>query len=192
MRMQRGFTLIELLAVVSIIAVLSAVVMTTLTGERAKSRDARRLADLAQIQKALELYYAQNSQYPAFNAVSTPTGADCTAGGSSNDWFGLETALAPYISKLPRDPAGAQSTYQYFYDSDSGQSNKMYGLMARLEHSINYGKVANDGGYYTGSSGTTGLYFEVGEQPSYCMTRGYAGGNANWWGSGTNACVGGN
>lgn len=165
---QRGFTLIELLAVVSIIAVLSAIVMTTLSGERAKGRDARRIADLNQIQKALELYYIQNGAYPAFNYINTPTSGDCTAGGTSNDWCGLETALAPYIGKLPWDPAGTQATYAYYYDSDTGNGNKDYGLMAKFEHANNFRLAGNDGGFSTYSSGTTGLYYEVGEQPTNC------------------------
>lgn len=187
MHANRGFTLIELLAVVSIIAVLSAVAMTTLAAERAKSRDARRLADLAQIQRALELYHAQFQAYPAFNAIQTPTGADCTAGGSSNDWCGLETALRDYIPKLPRDPAGAQATFTYFYDSDTGNSNKDYGLMARMEHQNSFARVANDGGFYTGSGGTTGLYYEVGEQPGYCNRI-----SQNWWGAQTTVCLSSN
>ncbi len=186
---QRGFTLIELLAVISIIAVLSAVAMTALAGERAKGRDARRLADLAQIQRALELYYTQHTAYPAFNGVSTPTSGDCTAGGTGNDWCGLETALQPYISKLPRDPAGRQATYVYYYDSDAGNNNKDYGLMARMEHQNNFGKVANDGGFYTGSGGTTGLYYELGEQPSYCNRKSPA---QNWWGAQTTVCLSSN
>jgi len=185
MRTQRGFTLIELLAVVSIIAVLSAITMTALSGERAKGRDARRLADMVQIQRALELYHADFRVYPAFNAINTPTSADCVSGGTGNDWCGLETALAPYILKLPRDPAGIQATYAYYYDSDSGNTNKDYGLMARMEHQNSFGKVANDGGFYTGTSGTTGLYYEVGEQPSYCNRKSP---RQNWWGDQTTVC----
>lgn len=188
-RGQPGFTLIELLAVVSIIGVLSAVIMTSLNGERAKSRDARRLADLNQIQKALELYYLRHGSYPAFNGIGTPTTADCTAGGTSNDWCGLETELKDFIPKLPRDPVGIQATYRYYYDSDSGNSNKDYGMMTRFEHPNSFRLVANDGGFYTGSSGTTGLYYEVGEQPSFCMRKSPS---QNWWGTQTTTCLSSN
>ncbi len=188
MRTSRGFTLIELLAVISIIGLLSATIMTVLGGERAKSRDARRIADLAQIQRALELYYTENRVYPNFNGVNTPTTANCTTGGTSNDWCGLETALLNFIPKLPRDPAGFQATYAYYYDADTGNGFQSYGLMARMEHRNNFARVASDGGFYTGSSGTTGLYYEIGDQPSYCMRR-YAG---NWFGAQTTVCNGGN
>ncbi len=59
-----GFTLIELLVVISIIGLLASVVLVSLNSSRVKARDARRLADMAQIQKALALYYDQNNRYP--------------------------------------------------------------------------------------------------------------------------------
>lgn len=61
---KRGFTLIELLIVISIIGILSSVVLVSLNSARAKSRDARRFADVRQIQTALELFYNDNTNYP--------------------------------------------------------------------------------------------------------------------------------
>ena len=61
---QRGFTLIELLVVIAIIGMLSSIVLASLNGARAKSRDARRIADMKQIDIALELYYDTNRTYP--------------------------------------------------------------------------------------------------------------------------------
>lgn len=51
-----GFTLIELLVVISIISVLSGVVLQSINSTRAKSRDAQRLTEIDQINKALELF----------------------------------------------------------------------------------------------------------------------------------------
>ena len=56
-RKNQGFTLIELLVVIAIIGVLASVVLASLNTARKKSRDARRIADIKQIQLALELYF---------------------------------------------------------------------------------------------------------------------------------------
>ena len=60
----QGFTLIELLVVISISGLLSSVVLTSVNTARAKTRDARRIADLKEMQKALEFYFDANNVYP--------------------------------------------------------------------------------------------------------------------------------
>ncbi len=63
-RTKKGFTLIELLVVIAIIGILASVVLASLNSARKKSRDARRVADIKQLQLALELYFDKNSNYP--------------------------------------------------------------------------------------------------------------------------------
>ena len=64
-KQNRGFTLIELLVVIAIIGILSSVVLASLNTARQKSRDARRISDMKQIQLALELYFdANGNSYP--------------------------------------------------------------------------------------------------------------------------------
>jgi len=88
---QAGFTLIELLVVIAIIGILSSVVLVGLTQSRAKARDARRIADLKQLQIALEIYFSDAKTYP--NALSS-----------------LVSPIV-YISALPLDPRG--TSYEY-------------------------------------------------------------------------------
>ncbi len=97
---RRGFTLIELLVVIAIIGILSSVVLASLNSARVKGRDARRVADIGQLQLALELYYDANSGYP-IQAIGTIPNALVTNS---------------YISTIPTDPTN-NAPYQYQYQS---------------------------------------------------------------------------
>jgi len=68
----KGFSLIELLVVISIIAVLSALLMANFMGARERARDAQKISDLESIKTALRMYYNDNQSYPAdFRVVAT-------------------------------------------------------------------------------------------------------------------------
>src|SRR3989344_9259356 len=75
---------------------------------QARSRDAKRLSDIAQYRVALELYFDQNSSYPE----------------SLQD-------ISPHISSLPRDPATGMNYYYQFCGPNS------YHLGADLEDQTN-------------------------------------------------------
>ena len=66
---KRGFTLVELLVVIAIIGLLASVILASLSSSRIKGRDARRLADIRQIQNGVELYYIANTNYPTTTAL---------------------------------------------------------------------------------------------------------------------------
>jgi prepilin-type N-terminal cleavage/methylation domain-containing protein len=70
---KRGFTLIELLVVISIISLLASIATSSLNSARAKGRDALRIQQMLEIQKAIEMYYADHGEYPSrFNPGATP------------------------------------------------------------------------------------------------------------------------
>ena len=114
----KGFTLIELLVVIAVIGILSSVVLASLNTSRAKSRDAKRLSDVHQIQNALEIYYTTNNAYP------TTAGAwwgNCSTYGShaTSGATGYIPNLAPaYIPVLPLDPKPVSTNGCYLYQSN--------------------------------------------------------------------------
>ena len=91
---QKGFTLIELLVVIAIIGLLSTLAVVALNNARSKSRDARRLSDIKQIQTALELYYNDAGGYPA--AI--------TAGSA------LSSGTVTYMGTVPAAPTPADGS----------------------------------------------------------------------------------
>lgn len=107
---KRGFTLIELLVVIAIIGILSSIVLASLNTARLKARDARRIADLKQLQLAEQLYYDANTAYAATLADLTPT----------------------YIANIPTDPVG---NVAYSYDVTTSPAS--YHIGANLEQSTN-------------------------------------------------------
>ena len=110
MRNNKGFTLIELLVVIAIIGLLATLAVVSLTSAQEKARDTKRIADVKQIQTALELYYSDNGAYP-----------------EPLTWTELETLLATYAENLPVDPInrdaaappvedGTDMVYVYMYE----------------------------------------------------------------------------
>lgn len=113
---KRGFTLIELLVVIAIIGILASIVLASLDSARKKGRDARRIADIKQIQLALELYYDANNAFPT--ALSTAT-----------------LVTPGYISVVPTDPSAGPYSYVPYSTSPSGPTCVSYHLGASLETS---------------------------------------------------------
>lgn len=94
----RGFTLIELLVVIAIIGILASIVLASLDSARKKGRDARRVADIKQLQLALELYYDAHNAFPA--VIYPASGVSALV--SEN-----------FISTMPTDPQTTGAAYSY-------------------------------------------------------------------------------
>lgn len=103
-----AFTLVELLVVIAIIGILSTLAVVALQSSRADSRDAKRLADVRQMQKALEMYFLENGTYP------------------SDISSGIASGSAVYMAQVPVAPTPADgsctSEYNSYIYSSTGSS----------------------------------------------------------------------
>lgn len=119
-----GFTLIELLVVISIIGLLASIILVGLNNSRKKARDAKRVGDLNQLAKALELYYNDNRSYPTI-----------TSSGQLSSLVGAPALVPTYLSRMPATVNPADSTCgagpgngtndYYFYANSTGASQSL-------------------------------------------------------------------
>jgi general secretion pathway protein G len=118
---KNAFTLVELLVVIVIIGVLATLAIVVLGSARVKSRDARRISDIKQIQTALELYMVDHNQYP----VTLNFGVALTS---------LDTTQT-YMKKVPNDPqyTGVSTTnYSYNYITSTNSYALIYTLSSTV------------------------------------------------------------
>lgn len=118
---KKGFTLIELLVVIAIMALLSTLAVVALSSARQKSRDAKRLADIKQVQTALELYFIDQNAYPAGDAlVLGGATAKCLGAGG----FAASDCTAPvYMGNIPANPTPGGADYAYTVNGTSYSIN---------------------------------------------------------------------
>ncbi len=102
----RGFTLIEIMVVVTILAILAALVVPKLVG---RSDDARRVAAKVQIKNiegALQLYKLDSGIYP-----STSQGLDALVEKPNIGQIPKNWKEGGYLAKVPKDPWGNPYAY---------------------------------------------------------------------------------
>jgi prepilin-type N-terminal cleavage/methylation domain-containing protein len=171
---KRGFTLIELLVVIAIIGLLSSMSVYAINIARMKARDAKRLADLKQIATALDLFYDQQSRYPA-----SPGGTcwDLCAQTSHTQYFkncleqgincGFTTtnfqSVMPNVPSNPLDDPNVNQGFNYHYFTGyEGRGPECYILGTLLE--TNHPALNNDADGDRRNLGDNGC-----ADPYYCI-----------------------
>lgn len=127
-----GFTLVELLITISIMGILAGLISGNFFTSLKKGRDARRKADLQNIQKALEAYYEDEKAYPT--SIPSASNPFCETGT-------CDAGEKIYMQQIPKDPAG----YQYYYTIGSDTST--YQLYSCIENDLDQGAGVNQAGY---------------------------------------------
>ena len=93
-RQQRGFSLIELIVVVTIIGILASIALVNVRTAQRKARESALRANLFEMRKAIDNFYADRQRYP-------------------ND---LNELVPNYIRSIPRDPLTLQPDWEPVMD----------------------------------------------------------------------------
>lgn len=105
---QPGFTIVELLVVIVVIGVLAAITIVSYTSISQRASYAREQSDMKSINDLIQMYYAENGQYP-----------------NTGGWSGWSQAtpfipgiVPKYTIKLPQMPSDSDASNSYLYTSD--------------------------------------------------------------------------
>jgi prepilin-type N-terminal cleavage/methylation domain-containing protein len=139
-RSYKAFTLIELLVVIAIIGLLSTLAVVALNSARLRSRDAKRVSDIRQIQTALELGFSETQLYPVVTGTQNDLGSATATGGtqvlcnvSGVPKFQATNAgcSTVYMGLVPRNPT--PNGVSYWYDNNPPGSPARYHILFSLE-----------------------------------------------------------
>lgn len=100
-KMQRGFTLIEILVVITILAILGALVVPKIMNRPNEARVVAAKQDIRSIVQALKLYKLDNGRYPSTEQGLKALVEKPNAAPVPNNW-----KTGGYLEKLPKDPWG--------------------------------------------------------------------------------------
>lgn len=145
---EKGITLIELLIVSGVIAVLvtGVVVIINPLQKIGQANDSKRKADIAQLQRALEIYYQDNGQYPASTGSNSITDANW-----GDPW-------QPYMAVVPKDPSNGQNYVYYTPTTGTCNNYQCYYIYANLQRGKNDPQACSPG---TGNACTNAVTYTL-------------------------------
>ena len=103
---QRGFTLIEILVVITILAILGALIVPKIMDRPNDARVVAAKQDIRSVVQALKLYKLDNGRYP-----TTEQGLKALVEKPSGTPAPVNWKTGGYLEKLPKDPWGNDYVY---------------------------------------------------------------------------------
>ncbi len=137
-----GFTLIELLVVISIVAILSTIIYSSVSDARVKARNTQRVANINQIEVAIALYQNDHG--------GTPPGEDGVEYVNGNKKW-IPDLVPEYIPELPSDPIDKNGNK--FHYTKNGKNYEVIAFMEKHGNDASCGDGGHSCQYYEKGSG---------------------------------------
>jgi len=114
-----AFTLVELIVVITILAILWTIAFISLQWYSAQARDSKRLSDIFNIKKSLELFSLNTWKYPLPDNEITVSYSWETVWYQWTVWEGVLTNLSRNLNEKPTDPL---TEWEYIYSTTHSQT----------------------------------------------------------------------
>ncbi len=117
---QSGFTIVELLIVIVIIGILAAITIVAYNSIQERGRYSAIQQDINSLNKAIQLYYADNGYYPY---------SGTTSGNVSGSTLAIPGLVPTYIAKSPTIPNDGIGGYYAYIWASNGTNYKIVRLV---------------------------------------------------------------
>jgi len=127
----KAFTLVELLVVIAIIGIITVLSASAFKNVQFKARDSRRKSDLDSIAKALNMYFADNNQYPLATDSGEVDGMNTLL--DEGGMFANDDGTI-YMKELPTEEV-SDMQYTYVVSSDR-KSFRLYSILENEDDQV--------------------------------------------------------
>ncbi len=166
----RGFTLIEMLVVIAIIAILTGIIVTNMSGAKAKARDAKRISDLGNIQMALELYFDRCNLYPQSDGVTVGQGGDSSSCGRQKPGGTQYYSMSDFIETIPTPPNSTSAEVYAYKATPDGRSYMLHTSLEVQNDSITKDSVPDSKRQYNIDSANDFSCYSTNAPTNYCLS----------------------
>jgi len=174
----RAFTLVELIVVITILAILGTIAFISLQWYSSQARDSKRLSDIQNIKKSLELFSLNTWKYPEPDSLVTISYGDQDLRYQWTVWEQVAVNLSRNLNEKPTDPL-TENEYTYsrtyawneyellsIYESDLMSFNSLMPFVALAKKGYNSNLLnqtnASNSNYPKINGNYNGVYVKAG------------------------------